>query len=184
MKRSHGVLFACYLLAPVAMIVGAIGVSSGLYTVPAVATCSAYYALLVDTLFKCSKVGGWAGRFYLMAIAMVCAHLIPFSLLAFGVESQRWELFETLGLTIYGVYACCSLAGAALAWRLHERIEAYLQLLWPLIFWLPFLSPSMFLVPVLTFGAQGFQAMLLGQRLDPIEAAFEAPAIGWERPEP
>ena len=55
-------LFACYLLAPVAAVIGGVGVLLNFYFIPALAVCAAYCALLLDTLFKCSKVGGWAGR--------------------------------------------------------------------------------------------------------------------------
>ena len=180
-------LFACYLLAPVAAVIGGVGVLLNFYFIPALAVCAAYCALLLDTLFKCSKVGGWAGRFYLMAMAVVCAHLIPLAMLASGASSEMFDPIEGIFLTVYGVFACCSLAGAALACRSRLWVQALMQLLWPVLFWLPRLFPDMYLylVSVFAFGLQGFQAMFL-VAMNPIEAAFKypdpLPAIGWDPP--
>lgn len=178
-------LFACYLLAPVTAVIGGAGVILNFYFIPALAVCAAYYALLLDTLFKCSRGGGWAGRFYLLAMAVVCVNLIPFAMLASEASSQFIDPLEALFLTIYGVYVCCSLAGAALACRNRLWVQAIMQLLWPVVFWLPRLYPELYLVSVFAFGLQGFQAMLLIS-LSPIEAAFQypspLPAIGWDPP--
>lgn len=182
---SHFLLLTCYPLALIAMVFGALGTEGLCYLPVAALVCAAYYVLLLWSLRGCRRVGGWAGRFYQLAGIVVCVHLIPATLLLTGHKSWEDPAFAGVLLTMFAVYACCSLAGAAMALRNGKWIQALGQIMWPTsVFAFPYLPGIISLVPILGFGIQGVHALLLALSLEvPLGESFDPVfAIGWEMP--
>lgn len=188
-------LFACYPLAPIAAVIGGLGVEfRGLYLGLSVLISAAYYALLISSLRDCGKVGGWAGRFYQLALLSVVLHMIPACFLFGGPAHWQDLAFAGVLLTMFAVYACCSLAGAAMAKRNGKWIQVGSQLFWPVsLLAIPILGPHLtvasaplLILPVIGFGIQGLQALFLALSLDvPFGESWGAEpdlAIGWEVP--
>lgn len=192
--RCQVKLFLCYPLAPItaavaAMVMAALSPMPVLAIVVGVLTFLPFYALLISGLLGCSKLGGWPGLFYGLALASVFLHLASICLTLFESSPTLQNTgFELIVLGILGVYVSCSLAGFSLAWCSGKKAQAALQILWPVLFFLgPLLTPTLFLFPILAFGIQGLQAMLLGLTLhtpgeEPALKGPQSPDIGWESP--
>lgn len=183
-------LFLCYPLAPASLFIAAL-VGAFLSMVPILAflACGlivlAYYFLLISSLLGCSKMGGWPLFFYQLAMASACTNLASASLVFFPHSNLTERVPLLFGLTILGVYIACSLAGAAMAWGSGRKIQAAMQVLWPVLSILaPFLTARLLVVSLLVFGVQGLQAMLLGLSLHtcdtPVIQRPEDSEIGWE----
>lgn len=178
MKRSALALFLCYPLLPVA-IVCAMGFAAGH---PMALVTIAYYCLLVWGLWGCAQKGGWPGIFYRLALATVVAHVL---LLIFALFPDRlaWPVLVrdlsglVLWLTVPGVYLWTSLAGAALARRLHRPVEAVLQFIAPILTLLSLLAGEHGLsFLVISFLGQGAHAFKLFHEEDKLGRQEQANA--------
>ena len=166
MKRWAIGFFLCYPLLPVGFICGL-----GMFERRSIAMVAVlYYALLLASTWSLRRLGGWAGRWYLLAFAITCLHLCSVG----GMLLQKRELGSWGGddfvglilLTIPGVYVAATWAGAALAFALNRRLEAVFQLCSPLLMLLGIGLGKEMAGPmvILTFGGQALNALFLSFR--------------------
>ncbi|MBS2039860.1 hypothetical protein JST97_33050 [bacterium] len=192
--RCQVKLFLCYPLALItalvlAMVAAALSQMPVLAVVLSIFTCLPFYALLGSGLLGCSKLGGWPGFFYGLALVSLFLHLASLALAVFEHRPDLQDAALTIiALTMLGIYVSCSLAGFSIAWGSGRKVQAAMQILWPVLFFLgPLLTPTFTLFPILAYGLQGLQAMLLALSLhipneDNISQAAQTTDIGWESP--
>lgn len=165
MKRWAFGFFLCYPLLPVAF-----GCGLGLLKHQWFAIFTIlYYALLLACTWNLRRLGGWVGRWYLLAFAITCLHLSGVAgMLLKNAPDPFWhgqdQLFGLVLLTIPGVYVAATWAGSALAFRLGRPWQGVLQLLCPVVlFGLAGCLGST--VVLLAFGGQAVHALVLTLKL-------------------
>lgn len=182
MKRWMIGFFTCYALLPVGLFAG-IGLFQGS---PLAILIVPYYALLLSSLFQLSRQPGVVGLCYKGALLGVFVHLLSLA----GVvgheflslpSSTQDHAFKGVFLGIFAVYVAASGAGAAMAAGRGRSFVAFLQLLAPAVTFLATqfnLGNWGSLLMILSFGGQGFQALLLGlTTLEPAQVEKAEPGF-------
>ncbi|MBS2038282.1 hypothetical protein JST97_25080 [bacterium] len=170
--------FFCYPILPVAFYCG-MGLLDGR---PYGIFSFLYYILLLGSLWKSRRCGGWPAVWYTLAYALTWIHLLGVAGLLLGQDRTLPPgvndlLFGLMLLTIPGVFVAACLAGAALAFRQNRPAEAIMQLGAPLL-----MASSVVLgsVPILLgFFGQGLHALSLSIRMRASAGNEELSTIGF-----
>lgn len=170
--------FLCYLLLPVAFACG-FGL---LQHHPVGLVAILYYAVLLVSTWNLRRLGGWVGRFYLLAFAIVGLHLSAVgAMLVCSQWYNSWEgpswLFTVVLLSIAGVWLAATWAATAMALRLQRPLEAFFQLTSPLLLALCSASTTGPAFALVLLGAQAVHALILNYRLDQPSQPL-APQVG------
>lgn len=167
MKRWAIGFFLCYPLLPVAFVCGLGLVEHRPFAIFAVL----YYALLLACTWNLRRLGGWAGRWYLLAFAVTCLHLsgVGGMMLDGGTNEGPWggsdAFFGVVLFTIFGVYVAATWAASALAFRQERTLEGVLQLLAPIALVLGMGTHLGVPIVLLAFGGQAVDALILSLKL-------------------
>ncbi|MBX3166461.1 MAG: hypothetical protein KF760_03575 [Candidatus Eremiobacteraeota bacterium] len=166
MKRWAIGFFLCYPLLPVAFVCGLGLLEHRPFSLFAIL----YYGLLLSCSWNLRRLGGWAGRWYLLAFAVTCLHLSGVGGLVLSHDPDVYwrgkdQLMALVLLTILGVYLAATWAGSALAFRLKRPWEGVLQILCPILMLLGSGSRVGGPIFLLAFGGQAVHALLLSLKL-------------------